>query len=415
MMTRFLLPLLLLLAVCFEAYGQTDSTAVSNDTILETPMFWSPDYDYLKKVVSDKNSKFFYPNLMKRFKAADTTMTIEELHCLYYGSALQDDYDPYGHASDKEKRKALDILNMDRPSKRQLKKALKSLNKAIEMEPMNIDLYSYRHYAVSLLYGKESPQAGADAFRFVALVSVISYSGNGNGYATAFYVVSPSHEYSFLGFNGLRSKGQSLRNDHGKAYDVLTLDENEYGIKELYFNVDVCFSYLSRLFGNSGLSEDEEVSDMQLASYSSSEGIKANHSIKDSEGRLTIPIGNRVVIRLDTVMTGDHYEFEILSDEPTSGTFDFSKSEEYFPEEGEENTIIFYFVHSQWSEGKQCEVLMMKSFCKEMMSYDTYILPARGNSFESTSNDGIFPLVRGTEIWNDTLHAIRLSRFRPMK
>lgn len=415
MKTRFCLLFMLLFSVCFPAYSQTDSVAVENDSVTETPFFLTPDYAYLQKTISDKDSRFYYPVLLKRFAAADTSMTIEELHCLYYGAALQDGFNPYSHPGDEEAKKALSIINEDEPSRRQLKKALKHLDKAIKVDPTNMSLYSYRHYAVSQLYGKESPQATADAFHYIALISVIFNSGNGSDYSTAFYVTSPSHEYSFLDFNGLSFKGQSLNYDHGKKYDILTLEENEYGIEKLYFNVDICFSYLTGLFGDTGSSGDDEVSDMQIASYSSAEGIKINHSTKNSEGQLSIPIGNRVVIRLDTVMTGDHYDFEVLSDEPASGTFDFSNNEECFPEDGEENTIIFYFVHSQWTDERQCVVLMMKSFCKEMMSYDTDILSARGDSFESTSNDGIFPRVRGTEIWNDTLNVIRLSRFRPMK
>ena len=56
-----------------------------------------PDYDYLKTVINDKSSPFYYPKLLKRFAAADTSLSIEELHCLYYGYVLQPDYNPYLH------------------------------------------------------------------------------------------------------------------------------------------------------------------------------------------------------------------------------------------------------------------------------------------------------------------------------
>lgn len=394
------------------AFCQADSVAYDSDTLEETPVFLSPDFDYLKKVVDDPGSAFYYPALLKRFIAADTTLTIEELHCLYYGSALQKGYSPYGSDNREDVDKALDILNKEEPSKKELKKALKYLDKAIKESPIDIGLYNYRHYVDVLLYGKESDQAGADAFRFIALVSVIHYSGDGKDYPTAFYVVSPSHEYALLGFNGLRSQGQSLDYYNGKKYDVLSIADNEYGIEKLYFNIDVCFNYLSQLFG--GSEEDLGDENLKLASFSSSDNNNP-YAYLDSTGMLVIPMNSKVVVHLDTVLDGDQYQFAVVSSETVEDTFDFTKSEEYFSEDGEENTIVFYFVHSQWTEGRKCEVLMMKSFCKEMLAYDTEILYAGSSSFQSTSNDGIFPKVRGTEIWNDPLYAIRLSRFRPMK
>lgn len=395
MKNLFFLIFLSFVVLSSTAFCQSDSVAYDSDTLEEAPVFLSPDFDYLKKVVDDPSSAFYYPALLKRFIAADTTLTIEELHCLYYGSALQEGYSPYGSDNREDVDKALDILNKEEPSKKELKKALKYLDKAIKESPIDIDLYNYRHYADVLLYGKESAQAGADAFRFIALVSVIAYSGDGKDYPTAFYVVSPSHEYTFIGFNGLQSQGQSLEYVSGKKYDVLTIADNEYGIEKLCFNIDVCFNYLSSLFGGSDNNNP--------------------YAYLDSAGMLVIPMNSKVVVRLDTVLDGDQYQFTVVSDETVDGTFDFTKSEEYFSEDGEENTIVFYFVHSQWTEGRKCEVLMMKSFCKEMLAYDTEILYAGSSSFQSTSNNGIFPKVCGTEIWNDPLYAIRLSRFRPMK
>ena len=416
MKTRLFLLLAFIFPFCFTANGQSDSTAAVVDTLEEAPAFLSPNFDILKTLVNDPHSEFYYPKLLKRFIAADTSLTIEELHCIYYGSALQDNYSPYGPDGKDYADKALEILNLDNPSKRQLKKALKYLNKAIDNDPMNIKLYGYRHFLEVQLHGQESAKAAADAFRFVALISVIHYSGDGKDYPTAFYVISPSHEYVFLGYNRLSSQGQSLRYNRGEAFDVLTIADNEYGIDTLYFNIDVCFNFLSKLFGDlEGV--DTDLEDMELAelSFDDDEEGSAHYAMLDTTGRLIIPMGNRVVIHLDTVLEDGQYNFTIVTDEIADSTYDFTNSMEYFPEEGEENTIVFYFVPSQWSSGKKCEVLMMKSFCKEMLSYDTEIIHAGDHSFQTTSNNGIFPKVCGTEIWNESTLAIRLSRFRPMK
>ena len=241
--------------------GQNDDVAVPNDdeSVAEFPSFLTPDFKYIEKVISDPTSPYYYPVLMKRFNAADTSMTINDLHCLYYGAALQDDYNPYGRDENEIVNKALDLLNKEAPSKKELKKALKYLDKAIDMAPMNLDLYNYRHYVNYMLYGQDSRQERADVFHFIGLLSAIAYSGDGQDMATAYYVINPSHEYTLLRYWELHSLGQSLLQQDGQSYDLLELAENDKDVDELYFNITICFSYLSKLFKNIGGDEDGDV------------------------------------------------------------------------------------------------------------------------------------------------------------
>ena len=46
--------------------------------------FMPPDYERLSKLVSDPQGPYYYPDLVRRFAQADTTLTLEQLHCLYY-------------------------------------------------------------------------------------------------------------------------------------------------------------------------------------------------------------------------------------------------------------------------------------------------------------------------------------------
>ena len=54
-----------------------------------------PDYERLSKLVNDPQGPYYYPDLVRRFAQADTTLTLEQMHCLYYGYVFQKDYDPY--------------------------------------------------------------------------------------------------------------------------------------------------------------------------------------------------------------------------------------------------------------------------------------------------------------------------------
>ena len=90
-------------------------------------------------------------------------------------------------------------------------------------------------------------------------------------------------------------------------------------------------------------------------------------------------------------------------------------TEKLFVEDGEPNTIVFYCVNGKWRDDRSNVLLVMKSYCKEMLAYDTFIRLDGSADFQSTSNNGIFPSVLGTEISNDPVNAIRISRLRPNK
>lgn len=394
--------LLAILMVATYGYGQTDSLAVEADSI-EGAQFFAPEYDILQEITTDPQSDWYYPLLLKRFQRADTSLALEDIHVIYYGWTLQSRYNPYHHSEEVEK--ALKYLEEEQPTKKQLKKALKCLDKAIEENPVDLRTYNYRHYVNVQLHGKDSRQADEDAFHFVALASVIHASGDAQSYETAMHVISPSHEYDIMNYNGLTPAGQSLHQYGGHKYDVMKVAENEMGIEELYFNVDASFRHMAKLFG-----EEEEGSgaDGVLASLSMGSD-ESNHGLAT-----TIALGRKVVIKLDDTLTDGHYGFTVISSEKIDTSMSFLENEQYFPEEGEEGTIIFYFVNSSWSDKRDCIVLMMKSFAKESLEYDTEIRGIGSREYVSTSNDGLFAGVRGTEIWNDPLSAIRISNIRPI-
>lgn len=87
-----------------------------------------------------------------------------------------------------------------------------------------------------------------------------------------------------------------------------------------------------------------------------------------------------------------------------------------YTDELADSTIVFYFTISQWeNSGKKNIVLKMKSAFPEMLAYDTDIQTCEDCDFTSTSNEGIFPQTRGTEIWNEMIYAIGISNFRKAK
>lgn len=374
----------------FMVQSQQDDDAGA-DTMPQYSEFLVPNYEWLKQTIDNPSSRFYYPSLLKRFADADTTLTIEDVHCLYYGYVLQKDYDPYIRLDEEDQ--ARNILNQDKVTKKDAQKALKLLDRAVEKAPMHLRLYMYRHYANKLVYGEDSKQMADDAFRYVALISAIAASGDGTDYETAFHVAVVAHSYNFMNYFDFHSTGQSLQHHDGQQFDVFPLEENEYEMDELYVNVTPCLAYLSKMFKSS---EKDEVVDFGPID------------------QFDIRVGRKLTVKLDRKRKGE-YKFRVIKLEEYNDTVELTDTEKLFAEDGEPNTIVFYCINGKWTDARPNVLLVMKSYCKERLAYDTYIRLEGSAEFQSTSNDGIFPGVRGVEIWNDPVNAIRISRLRVMK
>lgn len=57
-----------------------------------------PDMERIAAEVSDPSSKYYYPDLMRRYEANETIMGLDEYRHLYLGYVFQEDYDPYRHS-----------------------------------------------------------------------------------------------------------------------------------------------------------------------------------------------------------------------------------------------------------------------------------------------------------------------------
>ncbi|WP_449400815.1 DUF4919 domain-containing protein [Chryseobacterium wanjuense] len=61
----------------------------------QKPEFKAPDYEVIQKNIEDKNSEFYYPNLLKKLKANDTLISGDQYRHLYFGQTFQKNYAPY--------------------------------------------------------------------------------------------------------------------------------------------------------------------------------------------------------------------------------------------------------------------------------------------------------------------------------
>lgn len=209
--------------------------------------FNTPDYKEIEKAINDNNSEFYYPELLRRFEAADITLTPEQAYYFYYGTATRPDYNPYKLNNYKEINEA---LSGDEVTEENWQNAAQVIERELQSDPTNLRFYFYKQIAYSNLYGHESQEYLDAVFQVRTLLSAIMTSGDGRSKETAFHVISVTDEYGIMDILGVSLKMQSMIHDKSQSYDLMELKENEYGLEFLYFNITVCMKAMDKMFSH---------------------------------------------------------------------------------------------------------------------------------------------------------------------
>lgn len=164
-----------------------------------------PDLQAIQTAVTDEESKYYYPNLLKKFQANDTTMTAEEFQYLYYGTFFQEDYDPYRPApSPATQAQIAPLLNKSQWSRAERKMILDYAMEALADNPLNLRQLTNRIFVYE--QNGKNDLARIWQYKLNHLLLVIASSGNGSDPDNAWIVVYPQDEYDFLNLSGITVK-----------------------------------------------------------------------------------------------------------------------------------------------------------------------------------------------------------------
>lgn len=195
----------------------------------QKPDFKAPDYSSIQKNIENKNSEFYYPELLKRLKQNDTLLTGNQYRHLYFGYTFQKDYKPY-----KISKKAEEMTKYYRGegvSEKDLPAGIKLFREALEENPMDLRAMNYLAYMYHLT--KDEITAKKIASNFHGLIGVILSSGDGMKCETGFHVISVTDEYVLLNTFQMERTSQGLT---GKC-DYITFEKDKYKIPGLYFDI----------------------------------------------------------------------------------------------------------------------------------------------------------------------------------
>lgn len=200
-----------------------------------------PNYKKIEKNITEKNSDFFYPNLLNRFNNADSNLTINQKRHLYYGFIFQENYSPYQTSeledslkkvANKKKQSSIDWINI-----------IKISDSILIVNPFDLGALNYKLYGYEKL--NQPTKYNNTLLQFRIITDALLSSGDGLSKRTSFYVINTSHEYDIIALLGYDFGGkQSLVEN----FDYLSVELNEKETKGLFFDISPCLNSLKQMF-----------------------------------------------------------------------------------------------------------------------------------------------------------------------
>ncbi len=214
------LQILIFIFFCFTIYAQ------SNDSFS-----YKDDFDKMLKLSTQKDSDFYYPQLLDRFMKNDTLLTNSEIIAMLVGYTNSEKYKPY-ELMDRER----EIFKLN--GNGDYRKALNLCNSLLEDYPFSLLGNREKSYANYKLNLKSDPDIYFN--RFIQLTNAILWSGNGLNYDTSNFVLCPADGQTIIRFVLRRKIGDmgSGRSSEGYFHDILELIHDDGGSTKLYFNIN---------------------------------------------------------------------------------------------------------------------------------------------------------------------------------
>jgi hypothetical protein len=179
-----------------------------------------------------------YENLFAAEQTKQTPAQAAEYLKLRLDYSKTAEYNPYDSEVSEIRKECYKLMDAGK-----YKEAIEKAESGLKKDKYNIFLT----IALSAAYRKNQDTENADRYRklWVGLVSSILTSGDGKSAGTAFKVISVDEEYAVLAVLDLIRTKQRLVNIENSNYDVLQVKNEQTGKEfELYFNVDIPFSWL---------------------------------------------------------------------------------------------------------------------------------------------------------------------------
>lgn len=166
-----------------------------------------PDEEDITARTLDPESRFYYPNLMMRYKAGDPTLDNDDYHYLYYGYAYQEGYKPLESGEELDRLMMIAaVIDPENPDRETMERILSAATPVLERDPFNPKVLNLIAFAYGALGDGEKEKTAYEHLKRV--LYTIEDSGDGFTQKTPFHILMFDHAFSLLSSYDL---------DHGKS------------------------------------------------------------------------------------------------------------------------------------------------------------------------------------------------------
>ena len=154
-----------------------------------------PDYAKIEEEVINPSSQYYYPLLMQRYVANDTTLTVNDFYHLYYGYTFQESYKPLIEPLQKDSLASLFATRTTFPP--DVFDKIERYSKVIlSVEPFNlrdINVLAFAYQNAGL-----NEKAEQMMFKLEKIVEVIKSTGDGLSEKSPWWVIYRHHSNDLL-------------------------------------------------------------------------------------------------------------------------------------------------------------------------------------------------------------------------
>lgn len=190
----------------------------------------APDNDNILKEIISNSSRYYYPGLMTRYMAGDTTLTVDDYHYLYYGYAYQDSYKPLESIPAADNIMAI-FDKTPEPDSVQACAIIRSALEVMKADPFSPKNINFLTYAYGILGDTVNERINAD--RLKKVLATIENSGSGIREDSPRHVLWFSHTNDFLASKGLQPLKRTVVS---RTVEYVPLMERVDNVKGYYFD-----------------------------------------------------------------------------------------------------------------------------------------------------------------------------------
>ncbi|NPA36976.1 MAG: DUF4919 domain-containing protein [Chlorobi bacterium] len=201
---------------------------------LQAQKYKAPDCKRINKKITKKDSKYYYPFLMKRYLSSDTTLVLKEKRLLYYGFVFSDEFRTDRNKSYRDSLRV--FFRMNELTDLDAENIIRFSDSILVVNPFNLKALNYRAYAFEHTGNKAGTQRVI--YRINLVLEAILSSGHGLSTDSPFYVIRESDEYALIDVLGFLFEG--YREKVNGKYDKLSVKGKNKDIDALYFYINTC-------------------------------------------------------------------------------------------------------------------------------------------------------------------------------